>query len=375
MWTRKRLVRNIDFTLLGLVVLIMVVGLVIIGSATQAQKGNTHYITMQGIWILLGLSAILIVLTIDYTEFYRLSYLLYVLNLLMLLAVLLISEPIQGSQRWLVFGPVRIQPSEIAKIFVILTLAAHLARKRELKSWFDLVPAFIHVSLPMLLILRQPDLGTAMVLLGILMGMLFIAGFPLRRLALLVFGGLALAVGSIWAHLRFGLWLPLKDYQIDRLLVFIDPEGVNPLTTGYHLRQSKIAIGSGGALGKGLFQGTQNNLNFLPEQHTDFIFSVVGEELGFVGACAILLVYLLILWRGMVIAASAKDRYGMLVAAGVVTMIAFQVFVNVGMTVGIMPITGLPLPFVSYGGSSLLTNAIGIGLLLNIYLRRHKIRF
>ncbi len=200
------------------------------------------------------------------------------------------------------------------------------------------------------------------------------AGARLGHMLAIYGGGLACAVGAIAAHFRWGLPLPLKDYQLKRLVVFMNP-GVDPLGAGYQLRQSVIAVGSGRLFGKGLFSGTQNQLRFLPFQHTDFIFSVIGEELGFVGGACILILYLLVIWRGVRIAASAKDTFGALLATGVVSMLAFHIIVNIGMTIGVMPVTGIPLPFMSYGGTSLVTNMVGIGILLNVHVRRHRTLF
>lgn len=258
---------------------------------------------------------------------------------------------------------------------MVLTLAA-LLRNREgkLEGWPDLVMPFIHIGLPMLLILKQPDLGTSLVFMAILLGELFMAGAPLKKLAIVYGGGLALVVAAISLHFKFGLPILLQDYQLNRLLVFLNPQA-DPLGAGYHVIQSTIALGSGGLFGKGLFAGTQNRLNFLPEQHTDFIFSVIAEEMGFIGILALLILFFILIYRGIRIIAQAKDMYGVLVATGVTTTFAFHVLVNVGMTAGIMPVTGIPLPMVSYGGSSMLASFFGIGLLLNVHMRHHKIQF
>jgi rod shape determining protein RodA len=221
------------------------------------------------------------------------------------------------------------------------------------------------VGIPFLLVLKQPDLGTSLVFLAIVFGMMFVAGISLRHLGAIVGAGLVFM--PIFWHF-------LKDYQKKRLTVFLDPN-VDPLGSGYHIIQSKIAIGSGMLFGKGLFNGTQSQLNFLPENHTDFIFAVIGEELGFVGATIILLLYLVLLYRGIKIAGAARDNFGTLLATGITSMIAFHLLVNVGMTAGIMPVTGIPLPLMSYGVSALTTNLVSIGILLNIYMRRQKILF
>jgi rod shape determining protein RodA len=249
---------------------------------------------------------------------------------------------------------------------MIISLA-HLLEKRQgrLDNFKDLIPIFIFVGVPFLLVLKQPDLGTSLVFLAILFGMLFIAGIRVKHLAAIVAGGIAFM--PIFWHF-------LKDYQKMRLTVFLDPN-VDPLGSGYHIIQSKIAIGSGMLFGKGLFAGTQSQLNFLPENHTDFIFAVIGEELGFVGSVVVLTLYFILIYRGIKIAGEARDNFGMLLATGITSMLAFHVLVNVGMTAGIMPVTGIPLPLMSYGVSSLSTNLVSIGILLNIYMRRQKILF
>jgi rod shape determining protein RodA len=223
-------------------------------------------------------------------------------------------------------------------------------------------------------VLKQPDLGTSLAFVAITLGILVAAGAPGRILAPIVVAGLGSVIGAVVAHFRWGLPLPLEDYQLKRLIVFTNP-GIDPLGSGYQLRQSIIAIGSGRLVGKGLFAGTQNQLRFLPFQHTDFIFSVIGEELGFIGGIAVLTLYLFVLWRGLRIAAMARDYFGALLSVGVVSMLAFHILINVGMTLGMMPVTGIPLPFMSYGGNSMITNMAAVGLLLNVYMRRHKIVF
>ncbi len=281
----RRLLKNVDFVLIFVVLFIMVAGLLMIYSATRTNAwGDPFYFAKrQALWMVLSLAVVIIFLGFDYTGFPRWSSIMYLVNLGLLAAVLLVGKQALGAQSWIQVGPFVVQPSEFAKIMIILTLANHLARyEGRIETWWDFLSPFIHVGVPVLLILRQPDLGTALVFLAILFGMLFVAGAPLGRLLGVFGGGLALAVGAIVGHLKYGWWIPLKDYQLKRLIVFVDP-GVDPMGAGYHIIQSRIAIGSGGILGKGLFAGTQNQLDFLPERHTDFIFSVIGEELGFVG--------------------------------------------------------------------------------------------
>lgn len=238
-------------------------------------------------------------------------------------------------------------------------------RMGKLNTFKDLLPVAAYVGLPFLLVMKQPDLGTALVFMAIFFGMIFAAGVNLRLL-MIIFGAGVACMPIFWHF--------LKDYQKMRIMVFMDPN-VDPLGSGYHIIQSKIAIGSGMLFGKGLFGGTQSQLNFLPENHTDFIFAVIGEELGFVGATFVLILYSIMLYRGSKVANEARDNFGVLLAVGITSMLTFHVLVNVGMTAGIMPVTGIPLPLMSYGVSSLTTNLVAVGILLNIYMRRQKIMF
>lgn len=374
----RRLLKNLDWMLIGLLIVLCLLGLLSVASATQFRlddRTTWEYAVRQATWLVIALIMMVLSLTVDYRVFSRWTRSLYLFNVGLLIAVRLFGREALGAQRWLSLGPIDLQPSELAKLLLILTLAAHLSRKDgKVTEWRDLVLPVLHVAPLIVLVLTQPDLGTSLVFIAILGGMLYMAGVPGPRLAGIGLTGLAAGIGYIVAHLRWGLPLPLKEYQIQRLIVFANPES-DPLGAGYHILQSKIAIGSGRFAGQGLFSGTQNQLNYLPEQHTDFIFAVIGEEWGLVGGLLMLTLFLLILQRGLHAAAEARDLYGSLLASGVVSMLGFHLLVNVGMTMGIMPVTGVPLPFVSYGGSSLLTNALAMGLLLNVYMRRHKILF
>jgi rod shape determining protein RodA len=372
------LLRNLDWRLLLVAVVLMAFGLAVIASASQADGGQataSRFFRRQVLWVAVGLAAVALTVLVDYTQLKYYANWIYGLNLLLLGAVLFIGKGVKGARSWISLGPARFQPSEFSKIMLIVALAAYVSeRDGELNSWWDILKTGLYVLPPFVLVLAQPDLGTAMVFAAIWLGVVFVGGAALRKLLTLVCGSFGLVVASVVAHLHWGLPLPLKEHQLMRLIVFASP-GLDRTGAGYQLIQSLIAVGSGQLFGKGLFMGTQNRLNFLPEQHTDFIFAVVGEELGFLGGALLLALFFALLWRGMTIASSAKELFGSLVAAGVVSMFAFHIVVNVGMTIGVMPVTGLPLPFVSYGGSSLLANCIGVGLLLNVYMRRHKIRF
>jgi len=365
----KRWLRRMDFTLIGATAAIVVMSLIVIGSATHINTaGGDHYwfVQKQGAFVVLNVLFAIFLMNFDYKALQNYGKNLYIFNAVMLLLVMIIGQTALGAQRWIQLGPITLQPSEFSKIIMIIALAAMLEdRVGKLNTVSDILPVVGYVALPFFLVLKQPDLGTSLVFIAILLGMMFVAGVKLRILAA------GFAAGIAASPL---LWLFLKDYQKMRLKVFLDPS-VDPLGSGYHIIQSKIAIGSGLIFGKGLFGGTQSQLNFLPENHTDFIFAVVGEELGFVGAAALLLLYLVVLWRGVKIARDASDTFGRLLAVGITSMLAFHVLVNVGMTTGIMPVTGIPLPLMSYGVSSLTTNLIAITILLNIHMRKAKFVF
>jgi rod shape determining protein RodA len=361
----------------------------------------------QLIYVVPAVVAMLAMLFYDYGWLFSLSRWVYWSNIGLLAAVLVLGHSALGAQRWINLGFMTIQPSEFAKLALIITLAKLLSM-RPARDPRVLLPVALHVAIPFALIFKQPDLGTSLVFGAITVGMLFWSGLPgaimfaLLSPALSVSASLigwplwvayVLALG-VWAWRFFKapavwrgllvvgnvvaafaiplLWGLLKPYQRQRLVVFMNPEA-DPLGSGYHIIQSKVAIGSGGAYGKGFLEGTQTQLHFIPEQHTDFIFSVVGEELGFVGGVALVALYLFVVWRGIAIASRAKDDYGSLMAVGIVSMFLFHFFVNIGMTTGIMPVTGIPLPFISAGGTSLLTNAAAIGLLLSVSIRRRKL--
>lgn len=374
----RRLLKNLDWSLLIAFLALVGVGLMAVASATQVRledRSTWDFVVKQVTWLVLALPVLALVVALDYHLLARWSRALYVLNLLLLVAVKALGREALGAERWIQLGPVIIQPSEFAKILIIITLATHLARHEgKITSWGDLALPGLHILPPMLLVLLQPDLGTSLAFLAILWGMLYVAGAPGIRLLSLGILGLGLAIGVIAAHFQWGVPIPLKDYQLKRLTVFLDPQS-DPLGAGYHILQSEIAIGSGGLTGEGLFGGSQNQLNYLPEQHTDFIFSVIGEELGFVGGVSVLVLFFFLLSRGLLAVGRARDLFGSLLAGGVVSLIGFHVLVNVGMTMGMMPVTGVPLPFISYGGSSLLTNTVAVGILLNVYMRRQKILF
>lgn len=364
----KREWKNLDKPALFVCILIVCISLCIIGSATHINKGAVNYdfVVKQGAAFVVDLLIILWCSRMDYMKLKKYMKPLYVINLLMLVAVMFVGTSALGAQRWIQLGPVTIQPSEFSKLIMIVCTAALLSdRVGHVETVKSLFPVALFVGIPFLLVLKQPDLGTSLVFLAIALGMLFVAGIRLTILRNLFAAGVVLApIG----------WHFLKDYQKSRITVFLNPDS-DPLGAGYHIIQSKIAIGSGLLFGKGLFAGTQSQLNFLPENHTDFIFSVVGEELGFLGCAFLLFLYFVLIYRGLLIARECKDPFGMLLATGIISMWAFQILVNVGMTCGIMPVTGIPLPFMSYGVSALTTNMMSLGLLLSVCMRQQTMIF
>lgn len=360
---------NFDWGTLVLTGAIAALSLLLLYSAASSSSVvNLHGIYLKQLtW--LGISAVVmgVALLCDYQTLSRYAYVFYGVMIVSLIAVLLFGRVVNGAQRWLVIGSWRIQVSELMKPALILVLSRYFAldkqQDNEALSLRDLLVPFALTVVPFLLIAKQPDLSTSMVLLAILSVMVLVTGMQRRTMLTLGLGG----VGALPA-----MWFFLKEYQRERLLTLFNPDS-DLLGAGYHSWQSKIAIGSGGLWGKGLFAGTQSRLNFLPEKHTDFIFAVLGEEMGFVGVLLLLGLFSLLLMHGLTIAARARDRLGALVATGVVTFLAVQTFLNIGMTIGLIPIVGLPLPLMSYGGSSLLTTFFCLGLLMNV--RMHRFTF
>jgi rod shape determining protein RodA len=292
--------------------------------------------------------------------------LIYAASLVLLVLVRSpLGTSVKGSQRWFQLFGFQFAPSEIAKLALIIMLATFLSDLRSGDLTLqEVYRATAIAAVPGVLVFLQPDLGTSIVLVTILVGVLVVAGARARYLGILALTAVVLIFGAF----QMGL---VRDYQVNRLTSFLDPQN-DPLRSGYNRKQAEIAIGSGGLFGVGYLQGTQTNLDFVPEQHTDFIFTVVGEEFGFAGAFTLLVLFGVLIWRAFRIALLSKDPFGTYVAAGIGSYLAIQMFVNIGMTLGIMPITGIPLPFVSYGGSAFLTNSAAVGLLLNIHMRRLK---
>ncbi len=373
----RKLLRNLDLRILVLALLFTLVGVAVINSATATfPGGSTPYVHRQLLASVIGVVVMVVFAVIDYSDFQRWAKLFYVGHLILLAAVLLVGTETRGATRWLQVGILPIpQPSELAKISLIIALAAFLSQREKTQwDWFDITKGFLYIIPSVVLVLLQPDLGTSIIFFALAVGMMYVAGVGGGRLLALGALGFGALSAALYAHLNMGLKIPLHEHQVQRLTSFLQPD-VDPLGTGYQLIQSVIAIGSGRLWGKGLFAGTQNLLRFIPDKHTDFIYSVVGEELGFVGASLLVIVFVFFMWMCLSIAMRARDRYGALLVIGVVSMWASTFFINAGMTVGIMPVTGLPLPFISYGGSALITNFAALGLVLNVGMRRQKILF
>ena len=360
----RRLFIHFDWTLLGIILTIASIGILNLYSATaKMEMAGTPLYLKQIFWLLIGLAVMVTIAFIEYRLYSDFAYIAYTIALFLLILVLGYGMITSGAQRWVRIGSLSFQPSEFVKISLILALAKFFHRPPHPKGYSlkQLPLPFLLLLVPMGLILKQPDLGTAIILLLVFFSVLIFVKIRWSSL---------LTIGLPGAALVPLLWGFLKDYQKKRILTFFNPD-LDPLGAGYHLIQSKIAVGSGGILGKGFMKGTQCKLGFLPEQQTDFIFSALGEEWGMVGSLFVVGLYLaLILW-GLRIAVQAKDRFGAIVAFGVVAMLFWHVFINIGMVLGMMPVVGIPLPLLSYGGSFIISTLIGVGLLLNVSMRRY----
>ncbi|MEO5876682.1 MAG: rod shape-determining protein RodA [Streptosporangiaceae bacterium] len=372
MGSRDSVVRRLDLTLLLPMLALAVVSSFLVYSATRAGKGAdpTAFLNKHVLNVFIGLVLYAIVSVFDYRLLRAYAPILYGLSVIGLIAVLSpLGDTVNGSHSWIVIGGgFQIQPSEFAKVGLVVLLAMILGEPRDGEvgpGTRDILIALAVAGTPAALIMLQPDLGTTMVFTAVVLGILAVSGVRKRWTLGLVVGGVLAA----FAVVQFGL---LKAYQIARFTAFLDPSA-DPRGAGYNAAQAKIAIGSGGLTGKGLFHGEQTTGQFVPEQQTDFIFTVSGEELGFLGSLVIVFLLGVILYRGLRIAVQAADMFGTLVATGVVCWLGFQAFENIGMCIGIMPITGLPLPFVSYGGSATFANMIALGLLQTVHIRGRSV--
>ena len=404
--TLPRISSDIDRTLLGATILLALVGIAFVFSATSMPSSAAEHglYLKQLAWLGFALCAGALAAAVPYRVYQgKTGYLLYGIGVVLLLLTLFVGHVGLGAQRWLGWGPVKLQPSELAKVATVILLANLLSeRKQDLSQLKHLIRPLIVTAIPFLLVLRQPDLGTSVAFVAVLLTMLYWAGLPLlylfflvtplinvalsfflpawlvflaalavimyrsrmRLVPLLLVVGMNLVVGiatpQIWGH--------LQPYQKQRITTFLDPSA-DAYGAGYQIIQSKIAIGSGQLFGKGFLHGTQKALEFLPEQHTDFIYSVVGEELGFIGASIVAALYLTLILRGIFVAHRARNRFGGLLAIGMTAIFLYHVLVNIWMTVGLAPVTGLPLPLLSYGGSSLVASFLQVGLIQNVAMR------
>ena len=364
----KLIAVNLDYSLIVFLVLILCSGFMVLRSASvsASERFAVNYLHQQAAASLIGFCMMLGLQVIDLSSIKGLEKPVYIVMILFLASTLVFGETAKGAQRYLDIGPITLQPAEPVKILFIYSYAKYLASKNtQLKTWRKLIPALCCGALPLMLVMALPDLGTGMVFAALIFGMLLAAGASLMKLALLFGGSIGGVVFWIYGHMTRGWWLPLKDYQLMRLVVFVDP-GYDPRNWGWNLLQAQITVGSGGIWGQGWGQGVQTASGYLPEQWTDFIFCVLGEEFGFIGCFVVLALYFSLLTRCLMIASRSRDLFGFIAISGVVSMFLFHVLQNVGMVVGVMPITGIPLPFVSYGRSALISGMIAIGIALNI---------
>lgn len=360
----RRLIQNFDWVLLLLLLLLAAISILNLYSATYPVRnvGGSQVFVKQVYWFLMGFVVFLLMTTFNYYALERLAYPVYFISIALLVLVLLVGKVTSGSQRWLSLGPLSFQPSELAKISVLMVLAKFFSEKGGYQEYRlrDLWQPFVLTGIPCVLILKEPDLGTALVLVVLSVSVILFVKVYWKSLVILVVSALAIAPF---------IWFNLKEYQQMRILTFFRPD-MDPLGSGYHINQSKIAIGSGLFWGKGFLKGTQTRLHFLPEQHTDFAFSVLAEEWGFVGSMLLLCLYVLLILWGLNIAKNSKDKFGSIMAVGIVAIIFWQVVINIGMVTGLLPVVGIPLLLFSYGGSSLISTMAAMGLLMNISMRR-----
>ncbi|MGI5880850.1 MAG: rod shape-determining protein RodA [Syntrophomonadaceae bacterium] len=375
----KRL-KFIDRPFIIALLLLIILGLVTLTSASQGISADPWFhVKKQTGAVILGIIAAVLLLRYEYSHLSRYSIILYGISLLMLIIVLIMGEEVRGTTGWISIGPLpAVQPAEFTKILLIIAFADFLKRRKgSLETLKQIIPCFLFMGVPFLLIMLQPDMGTALVYIAFTIVMMYVAGVNSKLLNTILISALAVSGLALFLHFQFDMWLPLEDYQLKRLAVFLNPyeDGQGGRGIGWHTIQSLVAIGSGGLAGKGLFNGTQVQLNFLPDHHTDFIYAVIGEEMGFLGAAFVIILYTVLLLRCIYIAFTAKDLFGSLIVSGITAMWLFHIFENIGMSLGIMPITGIPLPFLSYGGSAMLTNLVAAGLILSVNVRGKKLVF
>lgn len=359
----RRLITHFNWTYLLLILMISGIGITNLYSATSSWTNAVQPIYLkQFYWLGIGLLIVVLISVFDYRHLKYLSLPMYGGNLLLLILVLVVGRTSMGATRWISLAGINVQPSEIMKIVIIVALASYFSEKEHLRGFSlrELIAPALMLGAPALLIMKQPDLGTALLVLCIGGTMALFAGVRRSAVAFLAISGFVAA---------FGGWFLLHDYQKQRILTFLNPER-DPLGAGYHIIQSKIAVGSGGFSGLGFMKGTQSQLSFLPERHTDFAFSVFAEEWGMTGCLLLLVLYCLVVVWGLHIALRANDRFGMYLAIGVSSMLFWHIVVNLGMVIGLLPVVGVPLPLFSYGGTSMVTTMTGVGVLMNVGMRR-----
>jgi rod shape determining protein RodA len=362
----RRLLQHFDWVLFGLAFVLGGIGILTLYSAATANpatagvKGLVHL--KQSYWLGVGAGVMILLTLFSYRWLNRFALLIYIFSIGLLVAVLFVGKEVSGSQRWLVLGPVSFQPSELVKISLVIILARYFSESvsEEGFSLRELLKPLIWTLIPFVLIVKQPDLGTSLIVFMIAGSVTVFVKIERRSLVFLTLAGIMVSVVG---------WFFLKEYQKQRILAFLEPHG-DPLGAGYHIIQSKIAVGSGMFLGKGFLKGTQNALSFLPEQHTDFIFSILAEEWGFLGAAVVISLYVFLVMWGLSIAVRSKEPFGTILAVGLTSMIFWQAFINLAMALAMLPVVGVPLPLISYGGSSMLVTMGAIGILLNISMRR-----
>lgn len=364
----RRLIKNFDWVTFSIIITIAVIGIMTIYSATRHPLPGGEmpsYYMKQLHWLIISILSLIAIISFDYIWLKRFSYVLYGFGMFLLLLVLVLGRTGMGAQRWLNLGLFSFQPSEVFRLLYVITISRYLSEVHGKIGLASLLKAFFLLAfIPLILLMKQPDLGTAVILILVFLSVILIKGLYRKAVVLVVLIGLVSV--PFLGHI---LWEGLRDYQKNRLVAFLEPE-IDPSGIGYHINQSKVAIGSGSLIGKGYLRGTQGPFRFLPEKHTDFIFAIFAEEWGFAGSLILLFFYLSLILRGLDTARKAKDEFGSLLALGISFMFTIYFFVNVGMTLGIMPVVGVPLPFLSYGGTSLLANFIAAGILINIRTRR-----
>ena len=370
----RRLIDNFDWGILLVAVVLSLIGVMTIYSATRPvlDAAQKTYYTRQLYWIALSLMSFMVLVSIDYRWYMKFSYLIFIFGVVLLILVLVIGRKGMGAQRWIPLGFMSFQPSEFFKLFFIITISRYLSfLKPEERLGFPelLKMVAVFLAVPVVLVLKQPDLGTTLIICFIFASMILAAGIRKKIILMIVVTSLIVLpfAGKF-------IWGGLHEYQKLRIVAFIDPQ-VDPQGVGYHINQSKITVGSGGFWGKGYMKGTQGPYRFLPENHTDFIFSIFAEEWGFAGSVCLLMLYLFIIWRGFDTAKKARDREGCFLVLGVTFMFSFYLIINIGMTVGMVPVVGVPLPLISYGGTALLSNFLALSMIENVRIRRFALYY